>query len=74
MVKKTGVGKCPKTSPKYWGYNIIYSPTDTFSSDVKQIPKMGHLPNSERQNIFFSSDTISFQGCQPQIVSSNSGI
>ena len=23
------------------------SPTDTFSSDVKQIPKMGHLPNPD---------------------------
>jgi hypothetical protein len=37
----TGVGKCPNwTSPNYWGYNH----QQILESDVKQIPKTGHLP------------------------------
>ena len=43
----TGLGKCPNkfTSPlnNYWGYHL----QQIFENDVKQIPKIGHLPSGK---------------------------
>ena len=38
----TGVGKCPNVSHHPTLGDII--PSDIFESDVKQIPKKGHVP------------------------------
>ena len=51
-IQETGVGKCPNwTWPKYWGYNL----QQMLKSDVKQILKMGHLPNPDKPSRFFKN-------------------